>query len=329
MIKLRQAGYCNLKLFLLYLVVYGHWIENQIGTSDIIRTQYRFIYLFHMPLFVFLSGLFLRNQKDCLRQIKRLLPIYVVLQIAASFYYNGSMQLHTPWWHLWYLLSYCSWAFFGWLWFCICKGKFRFLFLILSILAGVLAGFFPKVNRIFSLSRTVVLFPYFFAGLLCSPDTAFTNYRCWGLTAFILGIVTFALLGERIPTTFFYHATGYGTLEHGFFLRLLCYVLGGLLSFFFLTCIPLKRLPCTRAGSDTLPGFLLHAPFVLIFREFRLPWIVCAFLSAVFLYYLYKLLQWDSPLFGIISLERRERHWPNFRKSTNNTANRSTGIFSP
>ena len=33
MIKMRNAYYCNLKIFLLYLVVYGHWIENQIQHS--------------------------------------------------------------------------------------------------------------------------------------------------------------------------------------------------------------------------------------------------------------------------------------------------------
>ena len=34
MIKLRNAYYCNLKLLLIFLVVFGHLIEPQISVSD-------------------------------------------------------------------------------------------------------------------------------------------------------------------------------------------------------------------------------------------------------------------------------------------------------
>ena len=83
MIKLRNAGYCNLKLLLLFMVVYGHWMENRIDSSGVLLMQYRFIYFVHMPLFVFLSGLFVKSGADCLRQVKRLLPLYAVLQLGA------------------------------------------------------------------------------------------------------------------------------------------------------------------------------------------------------------------------------------------------------
>lgn len=58
MIKFRQAYYCNLKAFLMVLVIYGHWIEPEIEHSRLLYTQYWWIYLLHMPLFAFLSGLF-------------------------------------------------------------------------------------------------------------------------------------------------------------------------------------------------------------------------------------------------------------------------------
>ena len=41
MVKLRSARYCNLKLFLKYLVVYGHWIEAGIWNEPILMEQYR------------------------------------------------------------------------------------------------------------------------------------------------------------------------------------------------------------------------------------------------------------------------------------------------
>lgn len=60
MIKLREARYCNLKLLLIFLVIYGHTIETQIWHNTVLMTQYKFIYLVHMPLFAFLSGLYNR-----------------------------------------------------------------------------------------------------------------------------------------------------------------------------------------------------------------------------------------------------------------------------
>lgn len=116
MVKLRKAGYCNLKLFLLFLVVYGHWIENRIDSSEVLHMQYRLIYFVHMPLFVFLSGLFIRNGEDCVRQVKRLLPLYAGVQLLAVLVSGGAVSIWTPFWHLWYLLSFCWWAMAGWLW---------------------------------------------------------------------------------------------------------------------------------------------------------------------------------------------------------------------
>ena len=107
MVKLRNAYYCNLKLFLIWLVIFGHLIEPDIGTSPGLYELYRLIYLFHMPLFVFLSGLFLRDSQGCIRQLRRMLPIYLICQIIAVAL--GQTRWHTPWWILWYLLSLCCW----------------------------------------------------------------------------------------------------------------------------------------------------------------------------------------------------------------------------
>lgn len=329
MVKLRQAGYCNLKLFLLYLVVYGHWIEPWIGHSQMLLTQYRWIYLIHMPLFAFLSGLFLRNRMDCLRQVKRLLPIYVVLQLAASAFSDGTFDILTPFWHLWYLLSYCIWAGLGWLWFRFGKGKYKLLILIISVLLGALAGFVPWLDRTLSGSRTIVFFPYFWAGLICNQNILWAKYRRWGLAALSVAGTVVVLWGSRIPVTFLYHAAPYGIMKNGFALRLLCYGLGGMLGFFFLTFVTHRRLPCTRAGADTMPGYLIHAPIVGILREINLPWVLCAVLSALLLYIIYKILQWNSPLYGIVPKEGRDRMWPFSKKFTSNTANRYTDSFCP
>ena len=101
MVKWREANYCNLKLLLIFLVVYGHWIEPYIHQDEALLSQYRFIYFFHMPVFVFLSGLFLSDAAGCIRQVKRLAPIYIVCQGTAVLM-GAATRVDKPYWVLWY-----------------------------------------------------------------------------------------------------------------------------------------------------------------------------------------------------------------------------------
>ncbi len=341
MIKMRNAYYCNLKIFLLYLVVYGHWIENEIKHSDVLELQYRIIYLLHMPLFAFVSGLFLRKSEDCAKQLKRLFPLYCVLQMGAVLLGNGEVELLTPYWHLWYLLSFCMWTGFCWIYFRFGNGKGKIVILILSVLVALLVGYVPWIDRTISLSRTIVFFPFFWLGVMAHAKIEWKKYRAWGMVSFLVAIVLLLLYGNRISVNFLYHATPYGKLEHGFTLRLLCLVLSVMLGFFFLTVIPQRRFPFTRAGADTMSAYLLHAPLVNVLREYDLPWQTCAIGSALLLYLIYKIFQWNSPLYGIISnvpwkpntrtifKGRRDRTWRNSKIFTKNIAKQSTDSFCP
>ena len=49
-----------LKFFLMFFVVLGHIADCYTLEHESMRSLYLFIYSFHMPLFIFLSGLFLR-----------------------------------------------------------------------------------------------------------------------------------------------------------------------------------------------------------------------------------------------------------------------------
>ena len=51
----------NLKCFLIVMVVIGHFVNQYALISNTMKSLSLFIYSFHMPLFIFLSGLL---QKD-------------------------------------------------------------------------------------------------------------------------------------------------------------------------------------------------------------------------------------------------------------------------
>lgn len=329
MVKLRDARYCNLKLLLIFFVIYGHLIEPGIYQSKVLMIQYKGIYLFHMPLFSFLSGLFLNNGKACGRQLIKMLSLYIVLQALAVWLGNGKVKPLTPYWHLWYLLSYSTWAALGWLWFRLFWGKGKLVILTLSILVGCLAGLHPNIGREYSLSRTLVFLPFFWMGLICDPQFRWERLRLISLPA--LGIVIALMMqwGDQISSVFLYQAAPYGKLENGVELRLLCYLLGALLCMILLTFIPMCRFPFTRAGADTMPAYLIHAPIVLKVRELDIPWPCHFLITAGILYATYKLLQWHSMLYGIVPTERRGSRCLPFRKLTKNTRSRSIGSYYP
>ncbi|MEE1019449.1 MAG: hypothetical protein UH824_08215, partial [Acutalibacteraceae bacterium] len=66
--KTRIAKWDNLKLFLIFAVVLGHICDRCIGSGlNEFKSLFIFIYLFHVPAFFFISGLFARravNNKD-------------------------------------------------------------------------------------------------------------------------------------------------------------------------------------------------------------------------------------------------------------------------
>lgn len=329
MVKLRDARYCNLKLLLIFLVVYGHLIEPGIWQSKILMTQYKWIYLFHMPLFCFLSGLFLNDSKTCGRQCVKMVSLYIFLQTFAVLLGNGKVKPLTPYWHLWYLLSYSAWAALGWFWFRFCGGKGKVIILICLILIGCLAGFEAEIGREHSLSRTLVFLPFFWMGLICHPQFPWERLRWAGVTAFVVAISVMAHWGDQISAVFLYQAAPYGRTENGVQLRLICYLLGTLICLFLLVLTPMQRFPFTRAGADTMPVYLIHAPIVLYIRELDLPWPYLLLIAAVILYAVYKLLQWHGALYGIVPTERRDSWCLHFRKSMRNTRNRSIGSYYP
>lgn len=328
MVKLRDARYCNLKLLLIFLVIYGHLIEPGVWQSPALMTQYRWIYLFHMPLFSFLSGLFLNSREACGRQLGRMLSVYIPLQAVAVLLGKGEVKPLTPFWHLWYLLSCSTWTGLGWLWFRLGRGKGKLVILVCSVLAGCAAGLVPSIGREHSLSRTMVFLPYFWLGLICDPGFPWERLR--PLSAGLLGIVVVMVnWGGGIPVTFLYQAEPYGTIENGALLRFACYLIGTALGLFLLSVTPTKRFPFTRAGGDTMPAYLIHAPIVLCIRELDVPWPFHLLNAALILYAVYKLRRWRGRLYGIVPTERRDGRCRIFRKSTKNMPSRSTGSCCP
>lgn len=305
MIGKREARYCNLKLLLTVLVVYGHMIEPRIAAVSRLLAQYRWIYMVHMPLYAFLSGLFLKDEGRCLRQGRRMLLMYLAIQTPLALLARGRVPLWRPYWHLWYLLSLGCWSILAWLWLRAARRYSRLQSawcklgaVALSLGAAFGVGFIPWVGRGLSLSRTVVFFPFFLCGLFCPRDLPWQRFRPLGVAG--LALAGLGSLGRRIPTTMLYGADDYGSLGvQGGVLRLTLLLMGFGLGLFLLTFVPVRRFGISKAGTNTLGIYLFHAPVVLALRQLSLPdWSLGA-VSVGIVCVLYKAMQWRQPLYGV------------------------------
>lgn len=329
MIKLREAKYCNLKLFLIILVVYGHLIEPQISESEVLMTQYRLIYFIHMPVFSFLSGLFIKKEKDCLIQLKRIIPMYLILQIAAVLLGKGEVNILTPFWHLWYLLSYCTWLCIAMVWFRWGKESGKSTILVGTIVIACVVGYIPMIGRTFSLSRTIVFFPYFWIGMICETSLPWKKLRKAAMFLLPFLAVLLYYFEEAISTEFLYHAEAYENMEEGWLLRLLCYCISGMMGLIILAFIPAKRYAFTKVGTDTMWIYLFHAPIVFYLREWNISWPFLGLITVTLIYIIYILMRWNSNLYGIVAIEGRGSRWPHFKKFTKNMRSQSIASYYP
>lgn len=61
--KVRDARFDTLKGVLILTVVFGHFFTHDASHGVVSESLANFIYSFHMPLFVFVSGYFTNNQR--------------------------------------------------------------------------------------------------------------------------------------------------------------------------------------------------------------------------------------------------------------------------
>src|SRR4051812_17242655 len=85
----RDHYFDNAKFILILLVVVGHTIEPLIGKSPSLKSIYMFLYFFHMPLFIFISGYFSKNLSSgdyAKKVISKLLIPYLIFETAYSLF---------------------------------------------------------------------------------------------------------------------------------------------------------------------------------------------------------------------------------------------------
>ena len=172
----RDKYWDSLKFVLIFLVVYGHIVAHYLGKSHFNMAIFNLIYLFHIPLFIFISGRFshIKDIKKYKKGIVRLVETYVVFQIIrtiASVLFEKAVLswdcLIIPNWILWYHVALIYWRLM--VYFIYLKAgqqwiqQHRLMIVLASFAISIMAGFIP-VGDAFSLQRALSFLPFFVMG---------------------------------------------------------------------------------------------------------------------------------------------------------------------
>lgn len=163
----RSQKWDILKFIMIFLVVLGHAADYYTAAYESMRSLFLFIYTFHMPVFIFVSGLFSKRTVDEKRIDKMFgyLIIYFLLKLYPFCYRNLAGQdvginFFTESGVPWFMLALFWFNLFTII---IKKAPFKIV-LPLSILVSCLVGYTTAVGDFLALSRTVVYYPFFYIG---------------------------------------------------------------------------------------------------------------------------------------------------------------------
>ena len=271
----------TVKLIMILLVVIGHFAERIMIFDDPTFLSVKlFIYSFHMPIFIFIFGLFFK-EKNFLRKIW--------FYIISGYLLKGLLCL--SWWAITgktsFRLFYDSgvpWFMFVLAWYTLIAWLFRKvdkrIVLAISFVIPLITGYFRAVNDFLCFSRMFVFLPFFWLGTMINPNdllAAIKKYRkyllipsacliaVW-LTVCILKIqdvkILIHLFTGRNP--FFSQTNGLG-----FLYRILTYAISFLIGAAILIVVPQRKIPvASYLGRNTVNVYFWHYTFILIILRF-------------------------------------------------------------
>ena len=277
--KKRIFLFDNLKFLLIMTVVVGHCIYYMTGNSNIMKSMFIFIYSFHMPLFIYLSGLFHSNHNV---KERCLLFIFIGYIMKAVLYLIKAVLFHKADFSL---LSDAGvpWYMFVLAMFVACSYFLRDIdigkIFILSVILACIAGYDKSVGDYLYLSRFVVFYPFYLLGQMTDRDLLIRLNKNKSLKILSsTGIAFWAVLCIwKLDKLYFlrplftgrHSFAGSSALEaYGPLCRLFCILTAIMIGLFLICLVPDRKIPfITNAGQHTLQVYFWHRS-VIYFMEY-------------------------------------------------------------
>lgn len=277
----------NVRYWVMLLVVIGHSI-TELVVMDSARGVYTWIYLFHMPLFVLVSGFLARGYHDDHRHVRRLVTTLIVpyLLVESSMqvltrHWDGTpthLMILSPQWIGWFLAALLIWRLTTPIWRVL---KYPVTTsIVISLTAGLI-----EIPNVLALPKVLGFLPFYVIGLQLDRD-AFRRLQSArvriGAAAVIVTTLGLCLLyahplTQQWSSQWLLYKQRYdedplsvGPVE-GIITRAVLLVIALVLTAAVLSLVPRRRSWTTPLGERTLYAYLLHGYVILLLdRQFHL-----------------------------------------------------------
>lgn len=274
----------NLKFMLIALVVMGH-IANSYASSDaLLRSAFMFIYTFHMPAFIFVSGLFCK--KMTAENIRKKMIYYFLLYISLSMILrvNYFIYRRTPSFSLfsengvpWFMFALA--VFYGITY--LIRDCNKVLILVFCILLACFIGYDNSIGDFLCLSRIIVFYPFFLLGHMIDIPSLLSITQKKAIRFLSAAIVlAFALICFlKIDSVYVFRPllggrNPYSTLSevlapYGGFLHFILYFISFSLTICLISIAPPRKIILLSSlGQRTLPVYFFHYLLIYSLRYF-------------------------------------------------------------
>ncbi|MET0525674.1 MAG: acyltransferase family protein [Nocardioides sp.] len=257
----------NAKMALVTLVVIGHaW--TLLPQTTLNNHVYDFLYAWHIPAFVFVTGYLSRGftytQQRFWQLFRTVVVPYLIFECAFALFrvHVGGEKLEDlfadPHWPLWYLSALFFWRLmtpiFKPMWGGVAVA------IVISLLAGLWLGDTLDLARVFG------LLPFFVLGLKATPEHLEPLRARWVKIAAVpvfVGIFVLTRFTDQLAATeWLYYRSRYEEMDvsdaEAVVIRLVVLAVGALGTFAFLALVPRVGGWFARMGAYTLVVYLFH-----------------------------------------------------------------------
>lgn len=279
--KERVAYLDNARYWVMLLVVIGHSL-TELVVMDSAKGVYTWIYAFHMPFFILISGYTARHYIGDFRQIRRIVSTLIVpyllvetsLQLITK-HYDGEpthLMILSPQWLGWFLAALFIWRITTPIWRAL---KYPITTsIVISLLAGLI-----EIPNVLALPKVLALLPFWVVGLHMNREL-FMRLGDWRIRVvsaitLVVSFVICQVYAHDWTTQWLLWKDRYseepltaGPWE-GMATRGELLLVGAVLTFATLSLIPRARSITTVLGGRTFYCYLLHG-FVIILLDRQL-----------------------------------------------------------
>lgn len=294
----RIAKWDNIKFLLMMTVVMGHTFDYYTDESMVLNWLNFFIYIFHMPAFMFVSGLFMKNTVNN-KKYDRMFS-YLILGFATKMFKFIANCIVGRRLKIEYFnedsIAWYAFAIFIFALVTVYLRKFnRTYVFILSVILGIMVGYDKSVDTYLSLARIFTFYPFFFAGYCLDGEKVIEKTdKVWVKIVSAVFVTATAVLSyinfHKIDwlIKIFKGKYPYNKLpdydDFGGLFRIGHYIVAFAFVFAIIALMPKVKTFISTVGSRTLSIYALHTSVISLLRGFGMDNFLVSIFGTNYLY---------------------------------------------